>query len=190
MEYQQPRQDCDLDQLRELSLNPCARLCDFGRNVTLRSKVRDWQAGIGSGSLACAQTATASRTRLRASFGPPQLRVPSRSQKADLGVDVDQSVNSVRDSGTFCIAGSRIRPPWVKLRRTQCEQMSSGSPLKADIAQCSRHVSNVPRAAVSTCNNAHHHQQQKKTRHAGRKGAGGLSTRTLRAFQTRQLVSA
>src|SRR5438874_12920859 len=32
--------------------------------------------------------------------------------------------------------------------------------------------------------------QQKKTRHAGRKGAGGLSTRTLRAFQTRQLVSA
>jgi hypothetical protein len=33
---------------------------------------------------------------------------------------------------------------WVKLRRTQCEQMSSGLPLKADIAQCSRHVSNVP----------------------------------------------
>jgi hypothetical protein len=42
---------------------------------------------------------------------------------------------------------------------------------------------------VSTCNNAHRQQQQKKTRHAGRKGAGGLSTRTLRAFQTRQLVS-
>jgi hypothetical protein len=51
-------------------------------------------------------------------------------------------------------------------------------------------VSSGPRAAVSTCNNTHHHQQQKKTRHAGRKGAGGLSTRTLRAFQTRQLVSA
>jgi len=32
----------------------------------------------------------------------------------------------------------------VKLRRTQCEQMSSGLPLKADIAQYSRHVSNVP----------------------------------------------
>jgi hypothetical protein len=32
----------------------------------------------------------------------------------------------------------------VKLRRTQCEQMFSGLPLKADIAQCSRHVSNVP----------------------------------------------
>jgi hypothetical protein len=26
---------------------------------------------------------------------------------------------------------------WVKLRKTQCEQMSSGLPLKADIAQCS-----------------------------------------------------
>src|ERR1700738_12139 len=33
---------------------------------------------------------------------------------------------------------------WVKLRRTQCEQMSSGLPLKADIALCSRHVSKVP----------------------------------------------
>jgi len=31
------------------------------------------------------------------------------------------------------------RPRWVKLRRTQYEQMSSGLPLKADIAQCSRH---------------------------------------------------
>src|SRR5258706_14344376 len=33
---------------------------------------------------------------------------------------------------------------WVKQRRTHCEQMSSGLPLKADIAQCSRHVSKVP----------------------------------------------
>src|SRR5467141_2922343 len=33
---------------------------------------------------------------------------------------------------------------WVKLRRTECEQMSSGLPLKADIAQYSRHVSKVP----------------------------------------------
>src|ERR1700704_3467881 len=30
----------------------------------------------------------------------------------------------------------------VKLRRTQCEQMSSGLPLKADIARYGRHVSN------------------------------------------------
>src|SRR5712664_2109570 len=32
----------------------------------------------------------------------------------------------------------------TKLRRTQCEQMSSELPLKADIAQYSRHVSKVP----------------------------------------------
>ena len=31
------------------------------------------------------------------------------------------------------------------LRRTHCEQMSSGLPLKADNAQCSRHVAFVPR---------------------------------------------
>src|ERR1700738_4058522 len=36
----------------------------------------------------------------------------------------------------------------TKLRRTQCEQMSSGLPLKADIAQYSRHVSKVPRREV------------------------------------------
>src|SRR6266478_5181900 len=36
----------------------------------------------------------------------------------------------------------------VKLRRTLYEQMSSGLPLKADIARCSRHVSKVPGAAV------------------------------------------
>ena len=35
-------------------------------------------------------------------------------------------------------------PGWVKLRRTQCEQMSSGLPLKADIAQHARHASKVP----------------------------------------------
>src|SRR6266404_9032382 len=36
------------------------------------------------------------------------------------------------------------RPKWVKLRKTQCEQMPSGLPLKADIAQYNRHVSKVP----------------------------------------------
>ena len=34
----------------------------------------------------------------------------------------------------------------TKLRRTQCEQMSSELPLIADVAQYSRHVSNVPEA--------------------------------------------
>jgi hypothetical protein len=36
----------------------------------------------------------------------------------------------------------------AKLRRTQCEQMSSGLPLKADIAQYSRLVSKVPKSEV------------------------------------------
>src|ERR1700730_1035391 len=36
----------------------------------------------------------------------------------------------------------------VKLRRTRCEQMSSGLHLKADVAQCSRHVSKVPGTEV------------------------------------------
>jgi hypothetical protein len=40
------------------------------------------------------------------------------------------------------------RPKWVKLGRTLFEQMSSGSPSKADIARCGRHVSNVPVTAV------------------------------------------
>src|SRR6267142_2575779 len=39
-------------------------------------------------------------------------------------------------------------PVWVKLRRTQREQMSSGLPLKADIAQHSRHVSKVPEGDI------------------------------------------
>ena len=34
----------------------------------------------------------------------------------------------------------------VKLRRSQYEQKSSGLRLKADIARCGRHVSNVPTA--------------------------------------------
>jgi hypothetical protein len=38
---------------------------------------------------------------------------------------------------------------WVKLRRTQPEQMSSGLPLKADIAQYSRHFAFVPISVMS-----------------------------------------
>jgi hypothetical protein len=44
-------------------------------------------------------------------------------------------------------------PSWVKLRRTQYEQISSGLPLKADITQYSRHVSKVPLAAFCTARN-------------------------------------
>src|SRR6266849_4083530 len=45
----------------------------------------------------------------------------------------------------------------VKLRRTQCEQMSSELPLKADIAQFSRHVSRVPGSDSCTAGNNPHH---------------------------------
>ena len=37
----------------------------------------------------------------------------------------------------------------VKLRKTQCEQMSSGLRLKADIVRYSRHVSKVPKADLN-----------------------------------------
>jgi hypothetical protein len=43
---------------------------------------------------------------------------------------------------------ARRLPQWVKLRRTQPEQMSSGLPLKADIARYSPHVANVPTTEV------------------------------------------
>jgi hypothetical protein len=38
---------------------------------------------------------------------------------------------------------------WVRLRRTRPEQMSSGLPLKADIAQYGQLVSKVPTAEVN-----------------------------------------
>ena len=45
---------------------------------------------------------------------------------------------------------------WVNLRRTQFEQLSSGLPLKADIARYGRHVSNVPDSEVAGRNNLVH----------------------------------
>jgi hypothetical protein len=41
-----------------------------------------------------------------------------------------------------------VRRLWVKLRRAQGEQMSSGLPLTADIAQESRHFAFVPDSDV------------------------------------------
>src|SRR4030081_3556121 len=41
----------------------------------------------------------------------------------------------------------------IKLRRTHCEQMSSGWPLKADLAQCSRHFAFVPTGDSCTAAN-------------------------------------
>jgi hypothetical protein len=42
------------------------------------------------------------------------------------------------------------RPRWMKLRRTQCEQTSSGLLLKADMARYSRHFAFVPEAEVNS----------------------------------------
>src|SRR5260370_37870431 len=55
-----------------------------------------------------------------------------------------------------CMAGRELLqaeegrvPRWAKLRRTHCEQMFSALPLRADIAQCSRHVRFVPQHKVA-----------------------------------------
>jgi hypothetical protein len=56
----------------------------------------------------------------------------------------------------------------VKLRRTQCEQMSSGLPLKADIAQCNRHVSKVPQP--DSCTAANWNAQQHRGGHSKNSG--------------------
>src|SRR5260221_6554785 len=40
----------------------------------------------------------------------------------------------------------RFHTAWVKTGKAQCEQMFSALPLRADIAQCSRHVGFVPTA--------------------------------------------
>ncbi len=50
-------------------------------------------------------------------------------------------------NATPCQIAGRC-PSWVKLRRTHCEQMSSGLPLEADITQYCRHVSKVPQAEI------------------------------------------
>src|SRR6266487_2530565 len=59
---------------------------------------------------------------------------------------------------TFCDMRATVRqkarlPVWVKLRKTQCEQMFSELPLKADIARCSRLVSKVPTVDIAACPN-------------------------------------
>jgi len=53
------------------------------------------------------------------------------------------------------IGGAKpLGPLRVKLRRTQCEHMFSGLPLKADIAQCRRHVSKVPEPDTHSLRNS------------------------------------
>ena len=67
-----------------------------------------------------------------------------------------------------------ICPQRVKLRRTQCEQMSSGLPQKADIAQHSRHVSKVPLHKVAALQPAARGQEPRDRKPADRKALAGL----------------
>jgi len=70
-----------------------------------------------------------------ASWGFPSYRDSERADVITLGRRL------------LCITANlaaHVCPRWVKLRRTQCEQMFSGLPLKADLAQCSRHFAFVP----------------------------------------------
>src|ERR1700740_3291699 len=87
----------------------------------------------------------------------------------------------------------RFRKRWrcllrVKLRRTQCEQMSSGSHLKADIAQCRRHVSKVPTHKVAALQPAAREQEPRGRQPVERTAIAGVarstrSTSVLLAFQ-------
>jgi hypothetical protein len=70
-----------------------------------------------------------------------EMRKPSPS---DQNLEPSGEADQRRLSENNVSGAARRLPQWVKLRRTQPEQMSSGLPLKADIAQYGRHVSNVP----------------------------------------------
>jgi len=73
----------------------------------------------------------------------------------------------VADFGRRC-------PVWVKLRRTQLEQMSSELPLKADIARYSRQVSKVPKAEVAASFDHLVGQSKERRRYFDANCAGGL----------------
>jgi hypothetical protein len=66
-----------------------------------------------------------------------KLRQPRKAHAA-INLPYD-SITEIRSDGVEC-------PLWVQTGKAQREQMSSGLPLRADIAQCSRHVSKVPKA--------------------------------------------
>src|SRR6266852_8427372 len=62
----------------------------------------------------------------------------------------------------------------TKLRRTQCEQMSSELPLEADIAQHTRHVSKVPLHKVAALQPAARGQEPRGRKPAERTALAGL----------------
>jgi len=87
------------------------------------------------------------RLERRGQDGQNETEQPDHS--ASLGDSITSSTRirfSVRTGGNRYVLPNATAPHLdsTNQRRTRCEQMSSGFPLKADIAQCSRHVSKVP----------------------------------------------
>jgi hypothetical protein len=101
-------------------------------------------AGPGHGAAFAAQITTGSSRGPRGRAVSTLLSHPAKPfLLRDEAVPTQKRVLKCQDAGRRppAVIRSRLR---VKLRRTQCEHMFSGLPLKADIAQCSRHVSKVP----------------------------------------------
>src|SRR6267154_227002 len=73
-----------------------------------------------------------------------------------------------------CALRATPRPERATLRRTQCEQMSSELPLKADIAHYGRHVSKVPTHKVAALQPAARGQEPRGRKPAERKALAGL----------------
>ena len=85
------------------------------------------------------------------------------------------SENRVPFRNEECAAGG---PFWVKKGRTQCEHMSYGLPLKADIARCSWHVSKVPEHEVAALQPAAREQEPRGRQPVEDSDAGARSTRS------------
>src|SRR6266436_1334845 len=77
-----------------------------------------------------------------------KLRVefPSRFRRCGKPIALATSVRRRQLRKQFCayLAQASFHTAWVKTGKAQCEQMFSALPLRADIAQCSRHVRFVP----------------------------------------------
>src|SRR5260370_18279600 len=97
----------------------------------------------------------------------------------------DQSGAKERFHNRSAVGQGPRLPVWVKLRRTQCEQRSSGLPLKADIAQYSRHVSKVPKHKVAALQPAARGQEPRGRKPAERTALAGLRAPAL----SRRLVN-